>query len=242
MGRGGTELPNEGKINMPDQISFPVFFMRTMLNNAGWPKEEGRFRKKLVVNSFLVNITMSQLNRFGVILGFSSPEIALRFLTQAFSTRDWANTSVNFFKDEFVPAFDASGNGDIPAWEALNSLSGIRPHSVKQAEQTIPWEFLADEKMEMSYTLGFLRSITWALIHPTEAKIQLTDELEETISVAEEAEQHGLEFNGELPTAVTDWAAQTHEIVAAFEAETGSLPEIEHSLLTLPEFSIRVKH
>jgi len=40
-----------------------------------------------------------------------------------------------------------------------------------------------------------------------------------------------------MPQSVTDWAAQTQEIVAAFEAETGSLPEIEQSLLTLPEFS-----
>ena len=213
-----------------------------MLNNAGWPREEGRFRKKHVVNAFLVNMTMSQLNRVGVILGFSSPEVALRLLTKGFSARDWANTSADYFKDDLDPMDDVSNNEGVPAWETLNPISGIRPSSVKQAEGTIPWESLAEPQWEGNYTIGFYQSITWALIHPAEAEIQLTIDTNETLTGMKEAEQHGVEFEGEMPPSVADWAVQTQEIVAAYESEAGDLPDIEPSLLTLPEFSVRVKH
>jgi len=146
----------------------------------------------------------------------------------------------DFFKEEFDPAVDVNNNDGVPAWETLNPISGNRPSSVKRAEYTMPWESLAEPQWEISWTTGFYRSLTWALIHPAEAENQLTIDTNETLSGMKEAEQHGVEFEGEMPQSVTDWAAQTQEIVAVYEAETGSLPEIEQSLLTLPEFSTRV--
>jgi hypothetical protein len=163
-------------------------------------------------------------------------------LTQGFFARDWANTSVDFFKDEFDPADDVSKNEGVLAWEALNIISGNRPSSVKQAESTIPWESFAEPQWVGNYTVGFFQSITWALLHPDEAEIQLTIDTNETLTGMKEAEQHGVEFEGEMPPSVADWAVQTQEIVAAYESEAGNLPDIEPSLLTLPEFSVRVKH
>ncbi len=32
---------------MSDDIKFPPFFMRSMLNNAGWPREQGKLRNNL---------------------------------------------------------------------------------------------------------------------------------------------------------------------------------------------------
>ena len=43
--------------------SFPAYFVERMLRTAGWPREQGFFRKKHVVNASLVALTFAQLNR-----------------------------------------------------------------------------------------------------------------------------------------------------------------------------------
>ena len=224
---------------MQPELSFPTYFLLNMVTNAGWPREEGRFRKKSVVSMMVVSSTFTQLNRIGIVLGAGTPEIALKLLTLGFGRRDWQNRSVDDLISTFDPHTKITEMASGAPWDDLNPIS-FKPNSVKQLEETAPWMWLAEPQTEASYSTGFIRSLLWGLLHHNEARSLVTTDAAQTAETSIEAQAHGLQLDGQLPDDFESWLQNATELVDGYVEAQGALPGIEPSLLKHPLFAARM--
>ena len=211
--------------------TFPAHFVGSVLRQDGWPKETGTFRKKLVVNAYLLSLVFEQLYRTAVVIGVQSPEIALQLLTDI---KTWDGSSVDEFIAEVDPHAEIVESLPNLPWVTLN-VGAIKPKSKRELEENWQWKELWDEKTVAIFSFGYLQALTWSLLHPVEAKEQLTREVDELGVKFNQATNAGYE-GVEPHTSISELYSDIIMTVETYIQTNGELPDIEPSLLAHAKF------
>jgi len=224
---------------MAIDMTFPDYFIVGMMERAGWPREEGRFRKKQVLSLGVLSSTFTQLNRIGITLGAGAPVVAAELLTDAFSNRDWANTSIHDLFDRFDPQQKILENSDRPPWQALNPIS-FEPESTADIQRTVPWDFLSENETKAAYIGGYFQGLIWGLKHNEDAKALVDSEAAEEAVLSKDYQQYGLQIDEGVPSSFEEWLENAMGLVEGYIALRGELPEVEPTMFDYPLIAARL--
>lgn len=202
----------------------------------GWPRKKGFLGNKAVVDTTVVDRSVHQLVRMGVGLGAGRPALAVHLLADAFRGRNWSTDSAAELLDSLDPNQRVTANSEQRPWET------IPPSMANLGRNSIPWEWLADPRIETHYTGAFVCGLIWGLLHPKEAEKALNDDRLKYNQWAPMLQADGLEISSQFPWATNeDFHRDCEEIVKNFVSERRQLVAIPAELQAEARLMQRLK-
>lgn len=155
-------------------MAFPLACVESLLTAAGWPHQQGVFRKRRVVHALIALGAVRQLAEASAMLGATVPITAQRLFASMFeSDKDWSDADSNelfeeldelsaqarsaLFLDPFFPLIGsefiiALNRPDEIAWDGDDGF-------------TTPGNLI-----DVSVTRAYLRSLYWGLSKPDQVR------------------------------------------------------------------------
>lgn len=220
--------------------NFPSFYLKTILVEAGWPRERGRFRKKAIVNAMMVDLTLSHLTRLGVVLGAGRPELALRLIAAHYVPDETWPTILEAIEEDVeatvtaaVTAAAAEGGrapaGGLYMFDERLPLEAMVPHPWAEVTNEVPWKDLFRPGMQQLPVISFDKGLVWGLVHREDSTAAFD---QERVQYEEKApSETGLNISLEYPWPTNeDLYDDADWLVADFEQEFGSLGNLPREL------------
>mgnify|MGYP001571343643 CR=1 FL=1 len=219
---------------MVDYITFPLFFIFNLLNEAGWPRLKGVIFKKQVVSGWALQSSVNQLIQVGVVLGAVNPNIAIRLFAEMFRNRDFSKNPPDDFWMFFNKHSDLELDKlDEPIWSHINPLKNI--------PETIPFEDIKVEKVQAIIYGGFLFGLGYGLNNNEKAINAYESDVSKIKSEIPRMLEAGLDIDPDSITKpINEYEANCLEIIKDFERKVHPLAEPSKELIEFPVFARRL--
>jgi len=154
----GEPLPDVAR----SEATVMAFWLIRTLNETGWPREKGIFRRKKVVPTAMVERQVSFLFRPAIAIGMAMPEKAIGVVLDMFRNTNWQDTSF----EELLHKLDPDARfteKSVKPWVAMNGVRTVLPN------EEMEWNSLADINEVISTSFGSL--VIWGFLHPETARL-----------------------------------------------------------------------
>lgn len=201
--------------NRPFRISaantrFGEWFYLSMLVSQDWPRKSGPFGKPSVP-ALLLDSLGKVLGDLGRAIGAERPDIAVRLVTQALPKVTWPDRKF----EDLLYAKHTNG------WPAMQPVGEIWP-----------WDRVIDERIRSIVLSWFLAELWYGLTRPTEVRFAFDADLTVSRTEGEEAKRDGLDIDpSQLPGSIAEFIAYGVEMLEAYEAAGGVVPQTIPSLV-----------
>jgi len=215
--------------------SFTNWFIAQQLQNMGWPKSKGLFRKVEYVDSMVLDVVVEQAIQIVVGLGAGRPQLGVALLADAFAGNPWTKESI----DELIQTLK-TGEADIAdaptllPWKALYAK-----HKVASVQKEFRWQDLGGE-IQIIWAMLIGKAVFWGLTHEDDMPKVFTKFKQDYEQTAQEAIPH-LAIPPKLPMkTLDDFYESCVELVEAFESVRPPLPQVPTALVTTPIIAKRL--
>ena len=203
-----------------EKMTFFTFVLFGALNDMGWPREQGRFRKRKVVSHTVLASALNIIHQQGAIIGVEFPKDGIAILAEAFLNRDWVAQPI----EDLLEMLDVGEMHDF----VQDMLDDIPEH--KQLKATVDWKELSDPKFFVRMQMSFLRTLVRGFLHPERVRPLLEHDLRvsaDDLADLEVLKQHGLEVEG-VPATLEYMAGDVGTLIEAHRPlrMTQSMPRI----------------
>ena len=214
------------------------WYVARQLNNMGWPKAKGLFRKVYHVPTLVVDLTVEQGLQFCMGLGAGRPELGARVIADAFLNNPWTPESTTALLGKLSGADeDVARNRGLSPWKAI-----LAEHTMTPFGTEIEWEKLGRQEIQMIWTILSARAALWGLSHEDEFSAAFEAQKSQYEETAPEAARHGLAVPMEAPwQSLDDFYQSCEEIVCSFESQRPPLSAIPKALRDAPAIARRLE-
>jgi hypothetical protein len=207
------------------------WYVAGQLQNMGWPKPKGLFRKMMVPTT-LVDMSVEQGLQICMGLGAGRPEIACRAIADAYANNPWTRESTASLLNDTTARVQQEIDqhpGDAP-WKALFAGHTMAPYMAE-----IEWQKLVEAQVGMLWMGLGANAAIWGLSHEPEVAAAFEAEKRHYEETAPDAIKYGLDVPAAFPWASLEVFYETcEEMVAGMELEHPPLARIPKALRECP--------
>ena len=185
-----------------------------MLSAAGWPRRAGLFRRE-VVNSLVADSLAKVLLDAGMAIGAQDVPLACSLIAETFSEReDWGVDLDETLQRQYLEGRDplASYGEEVPA------------------------KLISSSAFQSIVAFDFAAALWHATCNPDEVSKALTANASGNRRTARRAIDAGMDVNpDQLPSSAEGYLDLARELVGAYEATRGPIPDAPAPLIRLAE-------
>lgn len=208
---------------------FGFYFVRTLLEKAGWPRKKGLFGGS-TYDTFIVDKVIDEMLCWGASLAAGRPKLSLQMIAEMFRDKDWDGDNppdvkmiIDGSREEWDKVPEGGPSEVIKPWRLSSSIG-----------KSMPAKNLADRKLIAALEQLCLEAIMWGLGNPDRMKVWYTNHKEKMQSSLPDMQKAGLQVEA-LPV-LNEWFEQSESILRDYERVIQPLPEIPKKLLHDAEF------
>lgn len=221
-------------------MSFVLWYVERQLNNAGWPRSKGLFRKVNYVSTDLVDAVVEQGLEICMGLGAGRPSLGARVIADAFMNNPWTpNSTAGLLEHLNVAGGDVARHSDLSPWKALVFEDRMTPFMTE-----IEWEKqLGSQEIANLWTGLSAKAALWGLLHEDEMAAAFeADNRRFEEAAARNAVRLGIAVPVETPwPSVDDFYQACEDFVTSFESENSALSAIPKALRDAPAVARRLQ-
>ena len=215
------------------------FFLHIRLNDMGWPRKKGIFRRQYV-DAYLADTTIEQGLMMATGLEAARPEIAVSLLTDTFAGNPWTEQSVSELMDGLREAADVvARQPDMPPWQALWQQFRLASYASEWR-----WSDLFNDNLGLIRARAGTQAVYWGLSNHDRMEEVFDREKSDYEASAIIANDHGLGVSGIYPFQSLDQLYETcDDLVQAFHETMSPLPPFNSTppvLRAVPEIAQRL--
>jgi hypothetical protein len=209
---------------------FGLYFTKNMLNQMGWPRKQGLFKKN-IIDTTIFDSTVDQMVDWAAAIGAGRPELALKIIAYEFMDKDWESKDAPQIK-EFIDSVkeDYRKQGADTGKKSPHEI--VQPVRISKAfGPAIQAEELTDKRLQTIIEQVFLTGLFYGLGNHSLFETWYKNHLEDFNDKLPTMKKAGLNVD-RLPTLSENYA-DSEQIIRNYEQEMEiHLPSIPAKLLT----------
>ncbi len=204
---------------------FGFYFVKTLLEQLGWPKRKSLFSSKAIVDTLIVDETINQMIDWSAALGACRPKLALQIIAWMFDDKDWEGDdapNIVMFINESKNIWNARGNN--------SPHDAIQPLNLsKHFGNTISIKDLKDNRIGTALEQKVLGGLLWGLANSEKFKSWYQSQSKENKKLLPTMQEAGVQVDS-TPT-LEEFLKESEEMLKGYENEIKPLPPIPAKLL-----------
>lgn len=205
---------------------FGLYFVSGLMQEAGWPRRQGFFRKE-VLDTTILDSAIDQMIDWAAALGAGRPSLALQTIAEIFRDRDWKSEDAPSIKRFIESARTENEDGRVA--DVIAPRDFVLPTRFAEAGSTLDAKALKDEQMRMGLETWFLWGVLWGFANPKAFEKWYQARYGHQTENLEFMRRAGLEI--EAVADFSQFLADSEELLRSYERDIGPLPAIPDKLL-----------
>lgn len=187
---------------------FGFYFTSNLLNEMGWPKEQGLLRKK-VIDTVILDSAVDQMIDWAASIGAGRPRLALQIIAYLYNDRDWSSADAPDIK-AFMDNADWETALDMAPHEVIESL-----RLSKKLGPTVEAKLFASEELRSALEQLFMLSLLYGLGRPYQFELWYSHYLREYKKMG---------LNTDTPRTLREFYSDSETIIRNYERDIDNLP------------------
>lgn len=205
---------------------FGFYFVSGLLQEAGWPKKKGLFKKE-VIDTIILDGAIDQMVDWAAGIGAGRPTLALQAIAEMFRGRDWNGDNAPSIK-----RFIESVRAENESWRETNIIAPrdvVKPTRFAKAHPTLDAKKFADEWIRISLEQWFLEGLLWGFANPAVFEKWYYSRIGDQTKRLAFMRQSGLVVDA--APDLSQFLADSEKLLRNYERDIGPLPAIPEKLL-----------
>jgi len=205
---------------------FGLYYVNTILKEAGWPKRAGLFNSTAIIDTFIADVTIDLMIDWAASLGAGRPNLALKVIALMHKDASW--------ESEDAPDIVAFIDQAKARWDTLDNKA---PHDIIQATKLskffgkrIKVKDLKDKRISVNLLEAkFQEGLLWGLANRNQFKTWYEANEKSSNEKIPFMQESGLKIDS-LPT-LSEFLKESEKMLKGYEEEIDPLPSIPEKLL-----------